>query len=411
MRWPGGGRVWATGRLWWPCGVLVALIVGAAASRDVSRWKGDWWWGYDHLGQALPVLLVVVAAAAAWDAGSADNGVAAWSARLPDARWKVPFSVVGKTLAVTVVLYLIAVAAVVAITVLNQGEVRANALLVLGHHVGMIGFAAALGLGIGATLPSLYAVIATLGVLAVLLLVPSGGAADRVFEIAGTAGSVGGAMPITHREVWMVLALVVSAFVLGLIACLGGSRRVLAAASVVLAAVPLQLAGSVLPTGLFMPSDEPPGRCAQSTIQVCVYPGYDGLLAPVHDNLVSFMAVARKRGIETKLLPQVYRQDSGAALPVGVGTIALWGNKRTTGDPGVWTTAMAVSTPLWCPSMFGDVAPMRLLKHRQLVLDWALVVLGDKPADEFEERYRLDPDSGAAAAQVNAALRTLQSCG
>lgn len=388
---------------------LAVAAFGYAATRDIGRWQGDWWWGYQHLVQALPIVLVAVAATTAWDAGSADNGVRAWSARVPDSRWKVPLSVGGKAVVAVLLVQLAAVGFVAVTTLLHQGEVPARAAIVIGCHLAMVVLAAALGVAVGSRVPSIPAVVVAVGVLVVLLFgLP--GLGSRVFDFVGSGSSLVGFTPSPGYFSGVALALVVSTVCAWLLAVTGTDRpwlgRVLAGG----AAVPLVGASLLVPTHQFVPSHERPERCVRGQVEICVYAGYDGLLVGLHDDLAGLLDQAARRGIGRELLPSTYLQDSGREVPPGVGTISLPPTGSTSGKVDARTLALAVSTPLWCRALFADEAPHQLLEDRQVVYDWALALLHAEGELSFEERRGTAPTSPAAIEAVGRALSRMRSC-
>lgn len=407
---PTSGRAFVTGRLWAQTAVLVGLVFGYCATHDLTRWKGDWWWGYNHLSQAFPIVIVVLAVAAAWDAGSADNGIQSWSARVPDARWKVPASMMGKTLAVAIALQLVATLWLAVITVANRGELPPTALAVIGCHTAMLVFATMVGLVLGSRVPSIFAAIAAVSlVTAMLFFAPPFGA--RVLEFPGTGSSVIGYQPSLAYFLTLSAGLLATAAVLWWFATVQPQGRQATVLVGVLAVVPLVVVSASLPEHQFVPSASAPYRCADGEVRVCLYPGYDALLGPLHDDLANLISSARAQGVDTRLLPKNFVQDNGGQVPVGVGVISLIGNSPTSGDADPQTVALAVSTPLWCRAMFQSVPPDQLLEDRQLVFDWALVVLGEQRASDFEERHNMPfSDRAVTAAKVDGALSRMLKC-
>ena len=409
LTFPGGGRMRTAGRLWGPVTLAGLLVAAWSVARDAGRWRGDWWWGYDHLTQAFPILLVLVAMAVAWDAGSADNGIRSWNARVPDARWKVPASTAGRTLLLTVVVQLLATVVVLGFTVANSGAVDPRALLGITSPPAMLVLAAAIGLAVGSVLASIYAAICAAGVMTLLLFVaPPGGV--KVIEFPGTGSSVIGYQPSSAYFLGLVAGLLATSGALWALAVLAPRSPGRIAAGAALAVLPLLATSALLPEHQFIPGDQAPDRCVSGTVAVCVFPGYDALLRPFARDLDAFVTEAGRRGVDTSRLPRRVVQYAGGALPPGTGVLSLV-TGSTTSPPTPDNLAEAVSTPLWCRAMFAPSPPERLLQDRQLVYDWALVVQGAMPVPAFTERHPGLPGKGPeVAAAVDAALTRMTAC-
>ncbi|MFT4010608.1 MAG: hypothetical protein QM655_11275 [Nocardioidaceae bacterium] len=403
-------RFTAVAQSWRWMAVVVFLVDGFCSVNNLSTWKGDWWWGYNHSLQGLPIVLFVVAASVAWDAGRSGNGLQAWARRGPDASWKVPASIGGKPLAVAVGAQLTASLVVVVVTLANHGAVPSSAVLVVAVHLSMTLLAGAVGLAAGARLSGVYAVIAALVAIAVLqFVVPPFG--SRVFEYPGVASSVIGFKPSTSYYLVVLVGLLLASLVLFGSVCLPPRRldRVLAGAIAAVAC--FAVTSAAIPGTPFVASGVPPTRCGGSEVTVCMYAGYDALVDPLSAGLQQLREMATTDGVNASLLPSIYWQHDGGRLPVGVGVITLDADTPTTGPPSASTLVIAVSTPLWCSVMFAGTPPVTLLKDRQLVADWAALRLGVLPRGQFAMRHKdLPIGSQEFISAVNAALGRMRNC-
>lgn len=388
---------------------VMAAMVYAIVSRQ-SLWRGDWWWGYNNLSQAMPIAVLVVAFVVGWDSGATGSGVQALLARTPDAGWKVLISIVAVPLGAFVGVLLLGTATVAGLTWSAHGVIDNRALLLVGSHILMLSFAAAIGVACGTYLSAPYAAVAAAGVIGVLLYwSPSGGL--HLLGFVGASSAIVGGTPTLRYHLVDLIVLAAAALALLVPVLARRNTRVSAAIAAGIATV-VVFAGSILgPTQQFEVSGDLASRCQKSPVKVCLYPGYDRLLPIAQTRLAAFLQAASQQGVPRSAFPSSFVQYGGVAPPVGVGVMEIGilglGEKEIDSD----ALAGSVSTPLWCPQMRAQ-PPVHLLRLRQVVYDWALWLDGALPRGEFISRHRelSHLDSQGIASKVSADLVLMRSC-
>jgi hypothetical protein len=401
--------VWSS--RWYVAAVVVIAAFGYAFACRLTRWRGNWWWGYDNVIQAVPIAVLGTAFVVGWDAGARNSGPQAWLARLPDASSKVPLSLLLLPLGSVLLTLAGFTAAVVGVTLAFDGVVDGRAPLVIISHGLMLCFAASLGLFAGRLQPAAYAALTALAVVALLLFwSPAGG--RHVFGFPGASSGMVGIRPSIGYYAANIATLAVATLALSVgagVRVLNWSR-LLATGFVVAGA--LVVGSAVGSTKFYVTSSDRADRCAGSDLRVCLYPGYDPLLPATITGLEDFFDKAQRRGGDPAAFPHEYHHDGGPRPPVGVGALHLGDFALETREWDPTSLAISVSTPLWCASLFSPVPPDGLLEERQIVFDWAQWTEGELTAGEFFFRHeKLRGLSEAALAErVERSLARMRDC-
>lgn len=391
--------------------VPMLVAVGYAVLPSLTLWRGDWWWGFNHALQAVPVGVVLTAFVAGWDAGAPGSGHRALRDRVPVAGWRTHATLLLPPFAAAAVPYLLGVLVVVVATVTSDGVVDPTAGLVVLAHLSMFALAATVGVAVGGVLSSPYAAVAATAVLGALLFwsVPGGWS---LFAFPGTAGPAVEQAAMSSRYGVAVLGLLLAAVCLTVPALPLAARRTTVAGGVVAAVGALWVSSLVVSPDLYVASGERPTRCRTSSITVCVYPGYDRLLRPASDGLERALAVAAAHGVPRADFPARYEQGGDLRSPEGVGELVV--GTRSLRDRSLDADAVvqSLTTPLWCAEMFADLPPLPLLGRRDLVADWMYLISGALPQEEFlvwhPEQQGRRPEQVAAA--VRTALAEIRTC-
>lgn len=366
--------------------VGIASTLYALAER-LDSWRGDWWWGYNNLAQAIPVLMVLVSLTVGWQAGSRSAGHVTLIERGPDSLAKVIGGLVLAPFGAALVTYLLGGFAVALVTLTNNGTVSPTAILVIVSHASMIALAAAVGLAAGSLIPAPYSAPVAAGLVGGLLfLAPPG--ADNLFTLTGPVQPVVGQSPSIARHAIILVACLVASTALTWLA----SRRIRQYFRVFVAigiAVSTVAVGSyLLPTNTFVQGREEASRCVSTPVEVCIYPGYDRLLRPASQQIDALRADAISEGVVASELPSRYQQFGGARPQVGVGTLSVNDDALSAGRLSPADLALSISDPLWCASMFADTPPVKLLERRDAVYDWLLWLQGALPEQELVARHQ-----------------------
>ncbi len=370
-------------------GLLVSLAaVTYVVLERLPLWKGDWWWGVNNLAQALPVLMLIVALVVGWQAGSVNSGIAALVERGPDSVVKVLSGIAVVPYLAVAIPYLLGVAAVVAVTLKNEGVIGPDSLVVIGSQLAMLAFATALGLGSGAILRAPYSALlaASLTGLALFLSPPL---ADSIFLLAGPVQSVVGYGPsLSHAFVLLGACLVATVSLCWLAASrVKPKPKVIAAFSIASAAI---VAGAYLvPADAFGRNLADATRCVDQPVEVCVYPGYDQLLRPAAHQLDQLRGKSVVQGLPADALPSRFVQYAGDLTEVGVGTLQISDDARRSNQLSPTDLALSLSDPLWCPAMFTEPTPVELLQRRDLVFNWLLWIQGEIDDEELITRHEV----------------------
>ncbi|MBU2694743.1 hypothetical protein [Pimelobacter sp. 30-1] len=391
--------------------VPMLVAFGYATLPSLATWRGDGWWGLNHLSQAVPVAVVLTAFVAGWDAGAPSSGARALRDRVPAAGWRVHLTLLALPMAAATVPYLLGLGTLVVATATADGVVAPSAGLVVLAHLAMLALAASAGVGAGWLLTSPYAAVtATAGVAALLFwTLPGGGS---LFAFPGTSGPVAEQVAPFSRYGVAALGLVLAAVLLALPALSRTAGRAVVLASLAAALGALGASSLAVSPELYAASGERPGRCLTTSVTVCVYPGYDRLLEPAGNELERFLAHAEERGVPRSAFPTRYEQGGNQRTPPGVGELFVGARSLRERALDADAVAQSVAAPLWCAEMFADSPPLGLLGRSGLVHDWALGIEGVLPPEQFLE---LHPDQrgrspAQVAADVRAALAETRAC-
>ncbi len=366
-------------------GLPIVATLAYALFSQLATWRGDWLWGYNTISQALPVVLVLTAFVAGWDAGSRGSGYAALAERGPDGYWKVSWTLLLVPTAVAAGSFLATAAVMSAITVAGDGVVQARYLLLVASHLLMILVAASLGLYAGRYLNAPLAACMAAAVIALLMFMPSFGG-QQLFGLAGANSPLVGLAPDWRYYAVNLSALAVIAASLIASVLVRHPTAWVAIAPLVVAVIVTGGLAVLGPRAQFTSTGTPASRCVDEPVPVCVYPGYDRLLPVASDRLAGFFATAAERGVPRDAFPERFAQYGGVrpAEPIGVlepGRSALRDNAFASED-----LALALSTPLWCSAMFAAEPPLGLLAHLDRVHNWVLWVDGGIPNGEWSAR-------------------------
>lgn len=387
---------------------LVLLVVFAYAGfAEMSTWRGDWWWGYNSVAQAVPLAVVLVAFVTGWEAGATGSGLQSLLARRPVKRWMVPSLIAAPPLGAGLVAFTVAVVGVAVVTLGADGSIDPRSPLVFLAHALMMGVAAMLGLFTGRWLASPFAA-GTAALLAAAMLFFTPGPMP-VFGFFGASTAIIGATPST--TFYLVDIAVLLVVVLALAAPHAMASRALFAAGFGAAGAAWVAASLLGPVDQFVPGDEEADRCGGSPVRVCVYPGYDRLIGPASQQIDRLLARAESEGVPRSSFPDQYRMLGGSRPEVGEGYLLVGDTGLRDGEIDPGSLAVSMSSPLWCDAMFSDTPPLRLLDDRQLVYDWLLLLQGAVPERVLVERHPALAVSPAQRAQlVDDALISMLTC-
>lgn len=366
-----------------PALALVLLVVFAYAGfSEMSRWRGDWWWGYNSVAQAVPLAVVLVAFVTGWEAGAAGSGLQSLLSRRPIKRWMAPALIAAPPLGAGLAAFTLAVAGVAVVTWGGAGSVAPSTLLVFCAHALMMVVAAMLGLLAGRWMVSpIAAATAALVAAAMLFFTPG---PMPVFGFLGASTAIIGAEPST--TFYLIDLAVLFVVALALAVPHAWATRAIFAAGFSAAGATWVAASLWGPVDQFVPSDEEADRCGGTAVRVCVHPGYDRLIEPASQQITRLLARAEREGVPRSSFPDHYRMLGGSRPGVGEGYLLVGDTGLRDGEIDPGSLAESMSALLWCDAMFSETPPLRLLGDRQLVYDWLLLLQGVLPEPELEER-------------------------
>ena len=398
----------------WPVaavGALAAYLFALHSGR--TRSAGDWWWSYNALAQTLSLAIVMTAFVAGWDSGRRGSGVADLLSRGPVRAWAVPVLRTSTAAVAVIGGYVLAVGVLVVLTLAHDGRVDWRLGYVLPDHLLMLGVAAGIGTFVGRRLPSASGSVAAAAAAAAMAFV-AGAPGQQLFGLNGGSAPAVGFVPSAKYFLWNLTVLVAAAIIL-----LWTSRRPRQSEGVEvllgLSFIGLVLCNSLVgPSNKFIPSGETASKCFESSsVEVCVFPGYDRIGKAASTQIEMLLDLASQRGVPRSEFPSRYMQQGGGSRTVaGVGTLEVPIAALRLNTISPVAVADSVSAPTWCPAIFGNGAPVRLLRARQLVLDWLLYVSGDLSGDEMASGHAgfvlLSPREQATT--VSATLQSLRQC-
>jgi len=393
--------------------VVIATVVYALAER-FPLWHGDWWWGYDNLIQALPVVVLVVAVVVGWQAGSRSCGVTALTDRGPDRMRKVGYALVAVPLGSAFGVLLIATSFVAVATWDRGGEIGGRTFIVLAAHASMVLLAAAVGLAAGSRIATPYsALVAAAGVGTLVFVDPPGTRDGGLFTLPGWGAGPPGEQPSLVYFGVVLVACLTAAAALTWAACQrrrADGRPLVAAVCVAVAAL---IAGSyLLPYPSFVVAEEYGSECLHDHVEVCVFPGYSRLLRPAAAQLSTVRSQAIAQGVPGDALPTSFWHMGNVLTPTGVGELLPRDETLLQGRLTPTDIAWSLSAPTWCPELSANTFPEGLIERRDLVFDWILWLQGEKSVAELIEWH---PQlAGLTEAEfpavVEAKLRELRLC-
>lgn len=397
--------------------VFVGMGLGYSTLAKVSWWRGDWWWGYNHMIQAMPLVMVVVALASGWTSGRTSGGYAFVRQLRPDAHWKLLWTLAGPPIFGALLTYGIAVAIIGYQTVTFNGLVDSRSWVVLGVHTAMICFSGLVGVCWGRLAPAPVAAGLSAATVAFAFFVPPQGGM-KVFDFLGTAGPGAGQTPtfVYWLSALGVLTVLAALLVGQVFARRSSMRWLLGTAAVVAFMIPL----FVGPRSEMIEVGDPPDRCREAEVTVCVFPGYERALGTTIDGIERFLEAAETRGVSRDLFPVTYMQYSDRQFEAGEGVAEFSRFILRDGKPAPDDIASSVSTPMWCDAVTGedDDAPEDFLDHVNFVGLWAEWIQGKMSEESWEVatdglliRHVQDPDLPATARRITNELEYLKSCG
>lgn len=338
-------------------------------------WRGDWWLALERLNLGLFFVLGVLAACAAYEAarpGGVADAEVVLSPRPTRTRLVALVWLVGPT----VVVYLFAVGAVGIVTLLASGAPSGNVSPIVASLCSFV-FAGALGLAIGALLEMRIAIPLALIVQLSLAIGPLQPGRFDVFPTPGGQGSYAGFVPNSSSFLLQVLVLLAGAALLLTVrkrpSRRGDASPHFAPFAVIAAAL---LASSFLGPGQrFSAGHDEPDRCADVEIPICVFPGYDRMLASSARTISKIIRQASEDGLDHRLLPARVHQRVIGGDPPDRGTGALFFDDEQLGDAtlSVESAAFTLANPLWCKVAYGGPggrAPVAFLRKRDAVTVW-----------------------------------------
>lgn len=392
---------------------LVPLLVafGYSVLPRITTWRGDAWWGYNHLVQALPIAIVLVAFVAGWDAGAPGSGYRSLRDRAPVAGWRVPATLLAAPVAAGALPYLAGLLLVVAATVGSHGRIEPVAGLVVATHLAMLALAAAVGVFVGRFVSSPYAAAGAAAIMAGLLFWSPPGA-RTLFAFPGTGGPAVDGTPDLGMYGVAPIGLVLATAALAAPALSLTARRGPVVGAALGAAATLWVASTVVSPDMYLVSQDRPSRCRTESVTICVYPGYDRLLRPAGKALEATLARADRNGVPRHLFPARYEQGGNVRTRAGVAEIYVGEDEARTRLLAADSIAQSVSSPDWCPEMFADEPPLALLERVGLVHDWVLrnedALSPPALIERHPEQQGRSPDD--VAADVRTALAEIRTC-
>ncbi|WP_183092669.1 hypothetical protein [Nocardioides stalactiti] len=389
----------------------IAAVVAYAVLSNIALWSGDWIWGYNHLGQTVPVLMLITAFVTGWDSGSTSGGYRALTERVPVSRLRVVTTLVAAPLGTSVALYGVGLAAVVRATWSNDGAVDPRTAWLIGSHLMMLCMAAAVGLLMGRFLDSPYAAFGGVAVIG-LMLFWHVGEGQYLLELDGLAGPAAGSTPATAYFAQNVATLLVVTLALSVPLSLASPPRGVVGAGITIALAVYLTTSHLGSTEKNVATARGPDRCLWGDVEVCVYPGYDRLLPVLENRITGFLREADSRGVPRSTFPSRFVQDGSVDSEPGTGVLQL--REEILRDQTIDTGDLAatLSTPIWCDAMFGEEVPVGLLDRSSTVSTWIRFVDGELSARALKE---LAPDLARLppahqAARIIAVMAELRRC-
>lgn len=389
----------------------IAATISYAVLSHLTWWRGDWVWGYNNLGQTVPVLMLVTAFVVGWDSGSPSSGYSAMVDRVPASRLRVSVTLLAPPLGLALGLYTVGLIGVVAATWSGGGVIDARAPLLISSHLLMICVAATVGLQLGRVLTSPYAALASAALIGLALFVHVG-TGQRIFELAGTAGPAAGTTQATRYFAENLATLFVVALALGAPLAIAKCSRVGIGCGVALALGAFATTSLTGSTEQFVGSSERPSRCAGIDIEVCVYPGYDRSLPVVVGRLSGFLDKAAAAGVPPATFPARFLQLDAVSPGPDTGALHLDMYALRDAELDPFALAQTLTASVWCAALFGEAPPVGLLKRGTLVGYWVQYVdgaLSKRSLADVEPRFaRLGQEQQAA--RIIEAMEELRRC-
>lgn len=397
--------------LWWIPALVALVSFGYVIGWTASTWAGDWWWGYNNVAKPLMLLVIVVAFASGWDAGRRGSGLASLREMAPVRRWRPEIARLLTIVSPTALVFLVGVVVLWVITLRHHGSPDPRIMFVALTHLLMLFFAGAIGVYFGRFLDAAVAAGASAACAAVLAFL-SAGPGQQLFGMAGP-GQIVGVIPSLSYFVWsgVVLLAITLLLVRPPSAVKRWRRGPSAFGGLVVAVI---MTNTVFgPNTMFLPSNQPPGRCQSRPVEVCVFPGYDELGQAGAIALDEALVAAESQGVPRELFPERFVQPgAGRTTPPGVGFLRIPEGALAAGVIPSVSVADALSAPTWCPALYENDAPVAMLERRQLVLDWVLMASNTVTHSEFVSMHpkTVGLDGRQLALRVSNSLRDLSRC-